>query len=200
VAHIHNAIHRFTGLLSAYRKALGEASEAFSGIERGGETLTPTIDLWSLPEWKLPRGEILYSRHVTSPGVALRFSSVELVNPVGSRVIAVCSVLLMDGGTNVQLAVENGVALGVTATTRGAPNDARHPGIAAASSKCTVVTGDLAAGIAVPQFNLIQDMQLDVPWILIPGSKLFGIASTVATGFDFSLVWSERELQDGELG
>jgi hypothetical protein len=72
MSNVHNAMGR--GRLSqALRSAIGQQN-AEGGIERYGETLTPTIDLWQLPEWAILRNEILFSLHMPINATVGEFS------------------------------------------------------------------------------------------------------------------------------
>lgn len=61
-----------TGLVRAFRRALGIVDPG--GVERLGETLNPTIDLWSRPEWAALQ-DMLYGmgyRGLAAGGAAFR--------------------------------------------------------------------------------------------------------------------------------
>jgi len=70
VRHVHNALHRCTDLLQGFKRSLGMDTDA-DAVERLGETLTPVMDLWSRPEWALPRREYLgWAYQLTGAGGA----------------------------------------------------------------------------------------------------------------------------------
>lgn len=195
MSHVHNGLHEYTRLLDAAARAVGEKSGAqdFSGIERFGETLTPIMDLWALPEWAILRGEILFARRQEAPAVAARFSSTELVNPTGSGVLAVVLTVLVDFST-VEGSVDSGVSIAANPVVRrGVALDTRFPQLGEVS-RCTVTTGDVAANVALPQFRLATQAVVPMPFILRPGKKLFMINVTANTAMGNSLVWSERPL------
>ncbi len=194
--HVHNALHHFTQIQDAYRKALGETDPGFTGIERAGETVTPTIDLWAQPDWAFLQGRILFARRVSSAAVAGRFSSVELVNPAGSGILVVTE-LIRSGTSSLDIAVDSGTALGVTATTQGLARDTRYP--AGPVSVATVVTGDLAAGVTQPQDRITSGVLANRPYILRPGTKLFLVGLAVNTAIEVVLYWMERRVLNGEL-
>lgn len=195
---IHNQLTNYAQLLAGFRRALGEMGPNFSGIERAGETLTPTIDLWSLPEWALARGEQLFARDGISQGAggAGVFSSEEFVNPAGSGVLAVI-LEIFNSSSNVFVGVDNGPALGAVATARGVNLDARIGTNLGELSRCTIVTGQLAGGVALPVDLILQNTRSVRPYILPPGRKLFvspGANQASAIGF----FWSERPLLPAE--
>jgi hypothetical protein len=196
MAELHNALTGYPKLLEAFRRAIGETSPAFTGIERAGETLTPTMDLWALPEWALLRGEVLFARSVSVAAAAALFSSIELVNPTGSGVL-VNVLAIASFGTSVNTNVDSGAALGAIATTQGVALDTRFPQLGAVS-RATVTTGQLAAGAALPQDTLAQNMRSTTPYIIVPGKKLFIAPLAVNLVNLCALVWSERPLLPGE--
>lgn len=195
--HVHNGLHEYTRLLDAAARAIGEKSGAqdFSGIERFGETLTPTMDLWALPEWALLRGEILFGRSVFNAANPATFQSVEVVNPAGSNVLAVLLEIDNRNG-GVEPGLDVGPALGVVATVRGAAHDGRYP--FGELSRCTLVLGRLAGPTAIPQDNLIGGSRTSRPYILVPGTKLMLIAPAANTDVGLSVFWSERVLLPSE--
>lgn len=199
--HLHNALHHATQLQDAYRNAVGEADASFTGIERAGETLTPVIDLWSQPEWRLPRGEIPYAARINVAAVAARFSAMEWVNPAGSDILAVLGGVWTED-VSADLVVDNGGALGVTATFRGRCLDTRKPNFGE-TSECTIVTGDFAAGGILPVWRTVPTAvpQPHVPLrvVLAPGTKLWIIGNVVNTAVRGAVWWTERRILPGEL-
>lgn len=192
--HVHNGLHEYNRLLDGAARAIGEKSGAqdFTGIERFGETLTPVMDLWALPEWAILRGEILFSRAVeVTPGAT--FGSIELVNGASTGVLAVVLDFRTTSAGTVIVGVDSGVALGASATTQGVANDTRFPQLGAVS-RCTVVTGGLAATVALPQEVINTNNASQRPYIIIPGKKLMIIADTVNQVVRGSLLWTERPL------
>lgn len=87
---IHNELRR-SKLSEALTRALG-ASKGAPGIERFGETLTPTIDLWSQPEWAFLRNERLGATVHVKAAVAGEFGIIGIVNPATSNRIVVVEV------------------------------------------------------------------------------------------------------------
>lgn len=194
---IHNGLHTNAQLLAAFRKAIGELDPSFTGVERFGETLTPVMDLWSLPEWALLRGEILYARApipVPAGGAGV-FSAVELVNPAGSGILAVVTSLRNQSGVvGLFTGLDVGPALGAVGTDRGVPVDSRANALAEISS-CTVVRGALAGTVSLPQERIAAAGGLAVsPYIISPGFKLFVIADTANLALTVTLTWLERPL------
>jgi len=199
MAEEHNALKYGPSISKGASTVLGGAYGDV-GISRLSESLVVVADLWSMPEWELPRGDIRFSRAVVSAAVALRFSSIELVNPTGSDKMAVVEDVAAFSGVTCSMQVDSGAALGTTATTRGVANDTRFTQLGAVST-CTVVTGDLAASTNLPQKFLfssaIQRRQLK--FTIAPGRKLFLIADTANSFVAADLEWRERSPFPGEL-
>lgn len=70
---IHNALKRGPWTIAA-NAILGETREG-SGIERLGESMTPTLDLWSRPDWLLYSREQLVYLHAQVANVAAEFGA-----------------------------------------------------------------------------------------------------------------------------
>ena len=200
MAQIHNELRRTGALLRGIKNALG-VTDGEAGVERFSETLQPVFNIWDRPEWEILRGEILFSRSALSGGVALLFSSIELVNPATANVLAVVT-LVRNAGAGLssvaEIQVDSGAALGAVATTRGIARDSRYPQLGAVS-QCTVVTGNLAAGANLPQRFLDLADQEEQGYIIHPGRKLFVLAVAAAAALRVSLAWRERPVFQGEL-
>lgn len=193
---LHNALTNYVQLLNGFRRALGEMGGDFSGIERAGETLTPILNPWSLPEWALLRGEILFARSIAVGALAANYSIQELVNPTGSGVLAVV-LEIMNVGSLMQTSIDSGPALGVLATNRGVAVDARFPQLGEVS-RCTVVSGQVAGAISLPQDAIVANTRTVRPYILQPGKKLYTSPTAVNTASWLTWFWSERTLLPNE--
>lgn len=91
---LHNALRRAGGLLDGIRRMVGGDLEV--NIERMGETVTPILNPWGLPEWAALRGEALFSGWREKAGVAAENGYVGIVNttPTGSG----NNIIVVDGG------------------------------------------------------------------------------------------------------
>jgi len=199
--HVHNALHHATRLQDALRVAINESDASFNGLERAGETLTPVLDLWSRPEWALPRGEVWCARKlVVAAGGAGLFASVELVNGAGSGILTVVRAIRATG-SGVDISIDSGVALGVVSTNRGIPIDGRFS-VVGPASKSTLVVGQLAAGATNAQdivLGTVSGVESRYPYVLPPGRKLFMVAAAANTGITVTVLFSERLAGDAEL-
>lgn len=206
--HQHNALHNFTDLQRAYQKALGERDAQFAGIERGGETLTPVIDLWTRPEWAILRGERLGGVNRTVTAVAAEFGVIGLCNPVGSRRIItverissrvlVAAVLAMGTCTDA-----DAQAAPLGSSQQAFTRDARGGLISQAVVRYGTLTGaELAAftsqGLESRQANLTTDWTI-LPVVLPPGRAL--IVSSLDDNADLGVSFGflERAALHGEL-
>jgi hypothetical protein len=209
MAEEHNALKYGSPISKGAAAALG-GGYGEVGISRMSETLQPVANLWQVPEWAYLRNEYLFATRVSSPAVALRFSGIELVNPLGSQVIAVLEGVHLDSASTlaVDLQMDTGAALGTTATTRGLGRDGRlftrnTPNVTL--SRLTVVTGDFAAGANTPQDRLLDispsfpQIPALGPWVITPGTKLFLLAAIAANVVAAALFWRERQAFPGEL-
>jgi hypothetical protein len=85
----HNALEQAPEILKAYLLAAG-LNENEEGVIRLGETLTPTLDIWSQPEWALLRGETPWGfNRVVTAGGAGTMAGVAVCNPASSGIVVV---------------------------------------------------------------------------------------------------------------
>lgn len=196
---LHNGLTSNPALQAAYRRALGEMSQGFSGLERGSESLQPIMDLWALPEWAIFRGEILFSRcgaQIGAPGAGV-FASHELVNPAGSNVLVVV-LELVNLGASIDVSVDSGTALGALQTLRGVANDARFPQLGEVSQSTWVRGNTLVAPVALSQDLLGTNFKSSRPYIIQPGKKLICITNAANQASQVSILWYERRLVNNE--
>lgn len=191
--HVHNGLHHNTQLLTAAARAMGEVSGAqdFSGIERFGETLTPIVNLWDLPEWALLRGEVLYTRRIDVAAVAAQFGVVELVMATGRNNIATVLGLHNLSAIDLDMNMDNGAAL-TAAFGNGVANDGRFP--PGEMSQLAIHAGTRVAGVALSQWVTSTLTRCDIPWVLTPGDRLFIAGSVVNTAIRLNVFFTERQL------
>jgi len=201
----HNAIKYFPNLARLGERAFG-LDDNEQSITRLSETLQGSVDLWSQPEFALYRGDVIFARApATIVAVVARFGIASLINPVGSNTIAVLRQAYMSGATaSLEAAVGGGGSVAANpVTTQGVAIDTRYPP-AGESSVCTIVTGDVAAGITLPQWvtqaaNNLTTITPMLPVIIIPGRKVDWINTTANQPYRIQLVWTERKPFPGEL-
>lgn len=94
---LHNGLFRGTWN-DALKRALGVTKDP-GGLERFGETLTPSINLWERPEWAFLRQEFLWAARISQAAVAAEGSMGAIINPIGSNQILVVERVRACNGT-----------------------------------------------------------------------------------------------------
>lgn len=193
---IHNELRK--GTLSRALKSLVGDDQAEGGLERYGETLTPTIDLWSptQSEWALPRGERRFGVRGTTP-----------IAPAGQF-----AALILAGTPNYQGVVERlrvsaqvviGFAVGTPANFVNLKGfsfckDARFMNAAQNNTKSPqlgVGYGDVGA-VQNPSTDTLGAADYTFPGYVLSGVPLvlWIVQPTAASQFSFSLEWRERQI------
>lgn len=211
MAQIHNQLRR-TPLGAALKKAIGDQKGGDAGLERYGETLQPTIDLWSLPEWSTIRQERLSAVRSFQGAIAAEFGGVAIGNPVGSNAIVVVEAVTFQAGTAMSVFLEvlaDTVISGTLAVVvvPGSQRDRRfgggNPGRAFIRSG-TDPTNTFGAQLEVATATLtgteLGQARVAVPIILQPGDDLLVIGQTVNVSMNVCFKWRERAAFPGELG
>lgn len=195
----HNELRRGGGVIGyAMSQAVGDSRGG--GIERYGETLTPTLDLWSLPEWAYLRAEKLACFPVTQAAVAGEFSAAGLLNPAGSGQLAVVEKFMCDqSGTlifQLQSCTQAQVATLAT-VVKGNGRDRRWQG-GGALTACDVISGSdptTTLGFNLDQVRAPGNTTIGfntLPVVVPPGFALVAVALTNNTGVTFIMSWRER--------
>jgi len=206
----HNELLRANALRRAYLDVL-EVSEGDVSVERLGETLTPTLDIWSREEWSFPREEFLWTTQQFSIGaVAAQFGFQQIFNPVGSnRIVVITDFWGFCATANTAV---NGQ---MTTTVRGAtgnsspiPRDTRwfanNVGMTA-RDPVLVTTGTTAAfGADVPTYqgnsNGTMQQQAWPHVILSPGFGFVMACNAANVTCSFWMAGYSRAVRAGELG
>lgn len=211
MAEVHNGIKYATGVLNALALGTGVSRDQ-AGVERLGETLTPVIDIYSLPEWSVLRGEELGAVSITQPAVAAEFPIVAFGNLLGSGVILTLEAASFTSATVMSVGTEL-AADTIVAGTLGAAafpvlaRDRRFKNPAKVGRGFLKIGTDPAAtfGVvleinAVSTANQWTPFLTTFPIILQPGDDLLVIGKTVNASLGVSLKWKERQALPGELG
>lgn len=202
---VHNALTR--GLLSsALTRAVGDV-EGENGLERYGETLTPTLDLWRQPEWAYLRKERLISAWVSPNAVAGENGALSIVNPVGSgNIVVVKSIRAITTVASfffVSFPMAAAAAIGAVVTTKGnldsrwgalnVPQTQFFQGTTAAppGPPANIIVGDVIA-------NTVLEL-LAQPLVLAPGAAAIAWCNTVNQQVWFTANGLERKAFPGEL-
>jgi len=206
---LHNELRR-TSLSIALTRALG-ATKGAVGIERFGETLTPTINLWERPEWAVLRDEWLCAfLRGQAAGAAGTFAAVALVNPANSGLLVVLTALASNvavaaDSITLEIATEAQLAVDLTTQTVGVVRD-RRANVAGFVSRAhvrngasTVATiGQQVSRVTGPVVEFIR-FQTGLPIVLPPGHGAVAITNNDASTITVALEWYERRALPGEL-
>ena len=202
---LHNELKRAGGIQAALQNALGMKS---GGIERAGETMTPVMDLWSLPEWQVLRNETPGAARVSQAAVPAEFSIVALVNPaVNANMIVVVEQAGFQGtganGGHLEMALESQAVATLGAGTATVSRDRRVPSICRTTTR---LGSDPAATLGGQPIDTILPIAAGtkvnfdaLPVILIPGQCLAIICATVNVGMLAMFRFRERVALPGEL-
>jgi len=202
---IHNELRRAGNIQSALQNALGMKE---GGLERAGETMTPIMNLWELPEWQVLRNETPGAARVSQAAVPAEFSIVALVNPaVNANMIVVVEQAGFQGtggnGGHLEMALESQAVATLGAGAATVSRDRRVPSIC----RTTTRTGsDPAATLGGQPIDTVLPIAAGckinfdaLPVILIPGQALAIIIATVNVGGIFMFKFRERVALPGEL-
>ena len=162
---IFNELRR-SSLGRALKTALGAMDGA---LERFGETLTPTIDLWARPEWALLRDEELFGTLAAqAAGGVGTFAKVGVFNPAGSNLLVVVlrHSLSLDVAARVEL-FPIATPLGNTGTVQMLDRRRRLSHGAVVHFEASAAAGaDQLAEVNVGQ---LLTQTYDIPIVLPPG-------------------------------
>lgn len=207
---IHNQLFR-QNWSEALKRAIGDNKQE-GGLERYGETLTPTIDLWKQPEWAFLRQERLWAATRTVTAIAAEFSMCAIVNPAGSGQIVVIDKIT--GGAaagSFQISLDLASLYSATLALNGS-TVLRDERFSPANSVVQVFTGtDAALFTNTVETQTTPDTRDVVfsspPYILPPvnvngpgaGRALVVQFTTVNTGAHFNFAGYVRAALPGEL-
>lgn len=206
---IHNELRR-SNLGAALTRALG-LTRGVEGLERVGETLTPTMDLWSQPEWAYLRKVRLLAYTAGITATVGEYSGLAIVNPTGSGIIAVVDAarIQMSGQVISYLAFATEAAIAATYAligVPGLPRDLRWGPYTTASGTVMAYQGSDAAswpnqleGAYPGPANGMTEHRCGLPFVLTPGWGLILQGGTVNTAIRAGFNWTERRALLGEL-
>lgn len=206
MAQVHNVIRKFTRLLAAYRQLMGEESSATWGVERLGETLTPTLDLYARPDFAALAGEALWWDTVTSPIVAGQLSFVVLVVPLNLPIICTLEGWWSSAPQNTFVGSHPTAAAIAAATAIPDARDRRFGSsqtitalrVGAGAEAVTTQTRSLGAQPA--NTATAASCLMTVPAIINPGNNVSWQHDTLATALTINMYGRVRRAFPGELG
>jgi hypothetical protein len=210
---VHNALNRGP-LGKALKGALGD-QDSENALERWGETLTPVLDMWSMPEWAFLRTERLCGGKFDVTGAAGTIPEVLLFNPADSDFLVVVQHVHLQWVTalgalefRLQRGTPPGMLLpiGFTRVAAG-PLDTRDPRLVdVGGTRAILATGTNAAvagGSGIDGWVASTTIPVDTfdPIILAPNTGLVVGATAVGVNrFLGGIYWRERLAFQSELG
>lgn len=193
----------------AVENALG-LDLAEGGLERVGETLQPTFNMWERPEWAHLRGERIWAVQPSQAAVAAEFSMVGIAVPANSNLIAVVErVILFPGGSPAnavsQLALFNSVVFAATSTPN--PRDSRIPFVGGTTPTIGVISfAHHQAALPYPAFLASltppgnqEPHEYNLPVVITPGFALYLGPTVVNLGIWGCFIGRSRPARRGEL-
>lgn len=214
---IHNQLRRGV-LTEALTKAVG-ASVGSAGVERFGETLTPTMNLWQLPEWLYLRNEWYFADRTSVGAQAGETSISAIVNPNpdaqgrGWIVVVEAVTARAQSGTTCALWLEQLLRADIASTLTQGNNvnirDNRFQKNPAIAIQATVVESWTGTDTNTTGLNDIQEEAFNAtttyvefktpPYILRPGTGLLVQGSAVNTAIAVNFAGRVRRALPGEL-
>lgn len=198
---IHNQLTDSAELLSGIARASG-LSEG-DGVIRLGETLDPTLDPWSQPEWAYLRGERLGAGTSFAAAVAAEFGIIALGNAAGSgNIVVVESVATPTAaGPSAQLEVVSDATIAPTLSAQAFFVSGRDRRFGSTTGRTFLRTGTDPGntfGVNLEQIST-PDVFKNLPVILKPGDDLIVILQTVNLAMRVNWKWRERKAFKNEL-
>lgn len=209
MAQLHNAIKYGTAILRGYSRAIG-LDEGEEGAIRLGETITPVLDLWRLPEWAYLRADRLMGGAFDVTSIVTEVPSALLYNPAASQLLGVVTRIMFQNitvATTFLLAFVRAAVIpaGFVVNNSG-PLDTRDAQLIAAAGSVLQVAQDsevagTTGGINFDTISAVigQRHEDTQPIVLAPGTGLLltGQANAVNT-IRGSFRWRERAFFPGE--
>lgn len=211
---IHNELKYHTSLTNAFRILGGVDGSVHPGVERLGETLTPILNVWDLPEHAVLRNEQLGAAKAFQAAVAAEFSIIAWVNPATSKQLVVVEAISVGSSAllTTQLEVGAFTALAGTLTAPAqmvAARDRRFKPASQVGSFSLAIGSDLSNTFGVPLEQVTAantaasthtPFIVGLPVIVKPGDFVAVIGQTVNLSLAAQVRWRERPALPGELG
>lgn len=207
---LHNELRR--GSLSiALKTFIGDTRDP-GGLERYGETLTPILDMWGLPEVAYLRRELLWAGQLTQTAVVGEQSMLAVTNPLASGKVVVVETISLQGSvqsvritpTVLRTDIEATLAIGLVPQAKDQRwwRDPATVGFQARTQFWVGTNAGSLGGITTEKLGILAGeptSAVTVPYVIRPGCSLLIEGMTVNLGVDFSIVGRERVAFPGEL-
>jgi hypothetical protein len=201
---VHNAMPSGP-LASAVSRMLGDTTGTL-GLERYGETLTPTLNPWSLIEWAYLRHEKFCIGWAGTGPVAGENSVVCFLNPSDSRRIMVVArahaIVSANGYVMTAFPIDQTAVVGADVSTLNTV-DSRWGAVNYPTGR--ILAGTTAAppaGRALIHSDFVgnsSNTPLAQEIVLDPGTAVLYFAAAVNVSIRVSISWRERQALVGEL-
>lgn len=202
---VHNAMPA-SPIADAVSRMVGDTTGAL-GLERYGETLTPILNPWELPEWDYLRRTRICMGYAQAGPVAGEYSTISLLNPITSQHLIVLEhafgLLGTAGSVFTMFPIDYTAIVGAATITNNSV-DSRWGG---ANYPLGLVyqgtTAAAPAGRALVQMAWLPtggtEQTIVSPVVIGPGTCVAFCAATVNIMLRLNLVWRERRALSGEL-
>lgn len=206
MAQMHNAMRR--GPWSSAATAIVGDTREGAGIERLGESLTPTIDLWSRPDWLLYVREYMVYLHGFQAAVAAELSCIVFDAAPFANSLLVIDELHVNAGGALQIAIgyDARPAGAVESTLKDFTDQRARPVFAARPRSRVWADSNAATALTGPRFRFTcvagtNRIPLPAPHVLL-GNQLSLIVehdATVNTALIATAFGRERTLLPSEV-
>lgn len=196
----HNALSYGIALSRAAARAAG-MNDGELGLARLGETLTPTMDLWSRPEWALLRGERLWMVNPSIGATVAEFSQVGIRNPVGSGLITVVQGWLLNSAVTGNFQVRAAASTLVDATSTPNARDSRVPLLTGIQTVSLATSAAAALGSLYMTIRELSSSSTarELNFVLSPGFDVYIGPDAVNLLINATIWGYERQAFPGEL-
>lgn len=187
-----NSLSRATDISRAFSLIMGLTGPD-DGVFAIGETLTPIVNLWELPEWAWARSaELAAGRGYEAAAGAGTYTRIELENPVGSNLL--CVVEKMRCSTAAAVTVNSG-ASALTADSVWPRRDNR----AQTYNQINIYSGSVGAAPGAQFFQCYANLTEELDFIIGPGGLVRWTAATANTALEVNFSGRVRPLMTGEV-
>ena len=201
MAEEHNAL-KYGPLISKAASIAAGGGYGEVGISRLSETLTPTIDLWSRPEWALLRGERHWMVRPSNIATVAEFTQVGIRNPTGSRMLVVVQWIQVVPVSNEKFSVKYAASSAVDATSTPNSLDTRTSLLAGISTVSLANSAAAALGANLASWSRLsgdsgEPLRLDL--VLSPGFDVYVGIDVTNRAIEATFRGYERMAFPGEL-
>lgn len=197
MGHVHNSLDRAVDLIRGYRRAMGLLGPE-GGVERFGETVTPTMNIWGESEWNCLRGDWLQWAQITVAAGGAGLRSMVRLRPVStSRMV----VIVHEIESSTACLIQNALAADLPTVNSIGQRDTRNP----ADARVRFTSDNTAALSGSSRYSLVNvPFRTHFPILChTDGDGTNSGAVTVVSNADntaitVSMAWTVHDLMPGE--